>query len=159
MSNKNEGRTRLLDLEWVKWAPGATKRKQLWKESQRTHNREEPIDGKSKRPRSLTHEDSTRGRLSVASGGMTSLTSTPQRIPTRPPSVASTDRSRRDGVKTSFGASPSLREMEMSDPEEKQKDFCTKIACLRGFQRLAIQHKDEWEVLEGEQLQPCPEYD
>lgn len=148
VSDKAEGRTRLLDLEWATWAPGAAKRKEKWRSA---HSSVQP-DGfgkqinarQAKRSHSVNQDEGYRGRLSAPPIGTLPQSSTPQRLTTRPPSIASTERTR-----SPLRTGPVPDEPDAFDPIEKQRQFCSTVSGLRGFQPLLTQNKDEWEVLEG----------
>jgi len=157
--DKAEGKKRLLDLGWVDWALGAARRKRIWREglplsdlNSRGKDKSATDTVRAKRHAPSSHEDGTRGNLSAPTTSVSSLSAaaTPQRVSSRPPSVASTERSQRgDGTRSPFGASPSIIEREDEDPERRERDLLRTLMSLRGFQRLSSQAKDEWEVLGG----------
>ena len=156
--DKADGRKRLLQLDWADWTSGAARRKRLWRDTH-PHSPADSMDkpanetlkGK-RRPQSIHTEDGSRGTLAAPPTGLSTLStsSTPQRIPSRPPSVASTERTwRGDGTRSPLGVSPSINEGDGQDPEERQRDFHHVLMDLRGFQPFTVQSKDEWEVLGG----------
>lgn len=156
-----ESRKRLLQLDWQLWAPGSAKRKRIWRErcaKLKGHiknkgdksDKGETTKGK-KRSQSIHQDDSTRGRLFAPSPMQSaSLTTTPSRTSTRPASVISADQKvRRDESRSPMNASPTRGGIEAEDPEEKQRQFNRLVMNLKGYEKLSMASKDEWELLSG----------
>ncbi|WVQ62084.1 uncharacterized protein L199_000219 [Kwoniella botswanensis] len=169
--SRENGRKRraLLELDWAEYIRGATKRKAVWKASREQRILAEGIpdnlisEGSSKgaksgyqsRKSSVNESDpSEKGRLTIPGSPLPpSLTSlTPSRCTSRPSSVASSSHS----TNITPDPSTSFRPIdhgkgndENADGEDEQRrEWCQVISGMKGYARLSLPKKDEWEVVE-----------
>ena len=135
------GKRRLLDLEWAEWATGSAMRKKAWREAQ---NAILSNDNEKTSRSSSMHEDRARGKLSLPP--MSAVSATPKRISTRPPSIASTDKSVREGGRS---PQPPMSKESEEDEEDRLREYLRVLVNLKGYQKFVNPYKEDWEVLEG----------
>ncbi|OCF73919.1 hypothetical protein I204_05767 [Kwoniella mangroviensis CBS 8886] len=166
--NGRKGRA-LLELDWAEYTRGATKRKAVWKASQEKKILAEDIpdnlrsegsrkgakSGKQSRKGSVNEFDpSGKGRLTIPGSPLPpSLTSsTPSRSTSRPSSVASSSHSTNiiPDPSTSFRPIDHRKgnDEDADDEDEQRREWCQVISGMKGYVRLSLPKKDEWEVVE-----------
>nr|XP_019049347.1 hypothetical protein I302_03133 [Kwoniella bestiolae CBS 10118]OCF28277.1 hypothetical protein I302_03133 [Kwoniella bestiolae CBS 10118] len=162
----------LLELDWAEYTRGAVKRKAKWKESQERKilaagdvaesttveaSTKGPKSGKQSRKGSVTEFDPAgKGRLTIPGSPLPPqfTSSTPSRSNSRPSSVASSSNS---VTATPNPATPShpkgtkKGDDESGDEEDiPLQEWCQIIRSLKGYTKLSLPKKDEWEVVEDD---------
>ncbi|OCF31113.1 hypothetical protein I316_07245 [Kwoniella heveanensis BCC8398] len=167
----------LLELDWAGWSEGVHKRKAAWRhyidQQQAAEQAEEKLKaetlakaksgGSKSRKGSVTEGDSfAKGRLTVPGSPLppfsstSTSTSTPSRINTRPPSVASSSKSSTHTPEVPMHTPSRARKADSQEERssgeggDEIREWCRKISSLPGFERLSLPKKDEWEVVEDD---------
>ncbi|WVF70562.1 hypothetical protein IAT40_005353 [Kwoniella sp. CBS 6097] len=169
-----KGGKSLLELDWAGWIEGVQKRKAAWKvqlaEQQEAKQEDEKLKaellsktmpGSKSRKGSVTEADPNgRGRLTVPGSPLppfsstSTSTTTPSRLNTRPPSVASSSKSSSHTPEIRTHTPLPGRKVDQEDDrnsgegEDELREWCRKVSALKGFERLSLPKKDEWEVVE-----------
>nr|XP_031860899.1 uncharacterized protein CI109_003626 [Kwoniella shandongensis]KAA5527971.1 hypothetical protein CI109_003626 [Kwoniella shandongensis] len=167
---KRRGRN-LLELDWSDWIKKAEKRKKVWKAEllqqgraegssperedrrRKTKNTLPPSDPRHSTKATATDTDipAAKSRLTVPSTPILRPTQsgsyTPSRSSTRSSSMSSFDSSNR---RQEGRVAPKETWRDQDDEADQQKEWWQIITSLKGFEKLSLSTKDEWELIDDD---------